>query len=50
MTVLRDSKSATGKAGYVQPRLVVYGSVRNLTGGSTGTIGDVKTTMKMMLA
>ena len=48
MTVLRDSKSATGKAGYVQPRLVVYGSVRNLTGGSGGMASDGGGDMTMM--
>lgn len=29
-----------GRKAYVQPALVEYGSVRNLTGGSGGTLGD----------
>jgi len=30
----------TGKTSYARPELKVFGSVRNLTGGSLGTVGD----------
>lgn len=35
-------KTATTKqkAAYVTPQLTVFGSVRNLTGGSNGSVGD----------
>lgn len=36
------------KAEYRAPSLVQYGSVRNLTGGSEGTLGDVMTQRAML--
>ncbi len=37
------------KATYVRPELTVFGSVRNLTGGSNGTVGD-STGMNMVMS
>lgn len=36
------------KSAYQAPRLVEYGSVRNLTGGSDGQNGDGQSTMRVM--
>ena len=36
---IQDTRSAS-KAAYVRPQLAVYGSVRNLTGGSGGGGND----------
>ena len=30
----------SGKRGYSSPKLTIYGSVRDLTGSSSGTVGD----------
>lgn len=38
---LQDAKAAaTAKSQYQRPQLTVYGSVRNLTGGSVGVMND----------
>lgn len=36
------------KSEYKTPKLVEYGSVRNLTGGSSGGVADGGGTMRMM--
>lgn len=36
------------KLEYLAPSLVEYGSVRNLTGGSSGTLGDTMSTQMLM--
>ena len=35
-----NSARSTAKASYARPELTVYGSVRNLTGGSVGSMND----------
>ena len=35
-----NSTRSAGKASYSRPELTVYGSVRNLTGGSIGSMSD----------
>ena len=35
-----NSTRSAGKASYSRPELTVYGSVRNLTGGSVGSMSD----------
>lgn len=36
------------KADYAKPELTVFGSVRNLTGGSGGTVSGDSTSMDML--
>lgn len=40
--------SEATKSPYEKPSLVEYGSVRNLTGGSTGTNGDGGSSKRVM--
>jgi hypothetical protein len=40
-----SKQARTPKATYARPELSVFGSVRNLTGGSAGPQGDVMSTM-----
>ncbi|WP_169053619.1 hypothetical protein [Alteraurantiacibacter aquimixticola] len=42
------SASASARREYRQPKLTVFGSVRNLTGGSAGPNGDVMGTFMAM--
>ncbi|MFC3100218.1 hypothetical protein [Altererythrobacter lauratis] len=39
----------TPKAAYARPELTVFGSVRNLTGGSVGGAGDGMSAMQVMV-
>lgn len=41
-------KSKQAKAPYARPQLTVFGSVRNLTGGSNGTQNGDGTGMTML--
>ncbi len=43
----RNAKSV-GRKSYIRPALTVHGSVRNLTGGSTGPNGDTMSTFMQM--
>lgn len=47
MRVELNKTTGNGKAGYVRPQLTVFGSVRNLTGGSSGLDNDGAGTMHM---
>jgi Chaperone of endosialidase len=44
-----NSNQKSGKTVYVRPALTVFGSVRNLTGGSLGNVGD-STGMNMIMS
>lgn len=44
-----NSKEMVRKAAYARPELTVFGSVRNLTGGSAGDVGDA-TGMNMIMS
>ena len=44
-----DREKKAGKRSYEAPVLTVYGSVRNLTGGSGGMAADAGGAMTMML-
>jgi hypothetical protein len=35
-----SNSGESGKRGYSSPKLIVYGSVRDLTGSTSGTVGD----------
>ena len=37
---MMDKKSVENRKAYARPELTVFGSVRNLTGGSLGNVGD----------
>ena len=41
--VMTQGINAKQNLSYERPQLAVYGSVRNLTGGSNGKLGDGKT-------
>jgi len=48
-----NSPGSTARASYSRPELTVYGSVRNLTGGSTGSMSDgtgIRTIMMGMMS
>lgn len=40
MTIRDHSPTETSKTPYARPELVMFGSVRNATGGSTGSATD----------
>lgn len=44
-----STENRTPKAVYVRPELTVFGSVRNLTGGSIGGTGDSMSAMQVMV-
>lgn len=44
-----NSTSSTARASYSRPELTVYGSVRNLTGGSVGSMNDGSATRTLAM-
>ncbi|WP_338467589.1 hypothetical protein RXV95_03235 [Novosphingobium sp. ZN18A2] len=40
MTPRKQNDGQNTRSRYVRPELTVFGSVRNLTGGSSGDLGD----------
>ena len=48
MSIPANQRGAAPKRRYARPELTEFGSIRNLTGGSTGPNGDFMSTFMLM--